>query len=173
MFTQYMCTVRFPYDLQSFQNIVRYYDEIFWDINQGYAVDFMPWLSPLYNRHMNRLAWWAAEIRKFIMQNVVNEHLSTIDYDEPPRDFTDALLQNLKTDSKLTWQHIMFELEDFLGGHSAVGNLVMLTLVNLVKYPYVRKRIEEEIQMVTVVREMLGYWINRKWFTPRRLFSRR
>lgn len=149
MFTQYMCTVRFPYDLKSFQNIVRYYDEVFWDINQGYAVDFMPWLSPLYYRHMNKLSWWAGEVRKFIMQHIVNEHLSTIDYEEPPRDFTDALLQNLKTDSQLTWQHIMFELEDFLGGHSAVGNLVMLTLVSLVKYPYVKKRIEEEIQAVT------------------------
>lgn len=149
MFTQYMCTIRFPYDMQSFQNIVRYYDEIFWDINQGYAVDFMPWLSPLYNRHMNKLAWWAGEIRKFIMHHVVNEHLDSIDYEDAPRDFTDALLQNLKTDSKLNWQHILFELEDFLGGHSAVGNLVMLTLVSLVKYPYVKERIEQEIQNVT------------------------
>lgn len=135
--------------MESFQNIIRYYDEIFWDINQGYAVDFMPWLSPLYNRHMNKLASWAAEIRKFMFKHVVNEHLRTIDYEEPPRDFTDALLQNLKTDSTLNWQHILFELEDFLGGHSAVGNLVMLTLVSLVKYPDVKKKIQDEIQKVT------------------------
>uniref|UniRef100_A0AAT9UTJ9 Cytochrome P450 307A2 n=1 Tax=Maconellicoccus hirsutus TaxID=177089 RepID=A0AAT9UTJ9_MACHI len=156
MFTQYMCTTRFPYDMQSFQNIVRYYDEVFWDINQGYAVDFMPWLAPFYNRHMNKLAWWAGEVRKFILSNVVDVHLKTIDYDEPPRDFTDALLQNLKTDSKLNWQHILFELEDFLGGHSAVGNLVMLTLFNLVKYPYVKKRIEEEIKTVTAGSRKVG-----------------
>lgn len=149
MFTEYMCSVRFPYDLKSFQNIVRYYDEIFWDINQGYAVDFIPWLSPLYNRHMNKLTLWANEIRKFIMEYVVNDHLKQIKYDESPKNFTEALLQNLHSDPLLEQQHVLFELEDFIGGHSAVGNLVLLMLVYLVKFPHVKKKIEEEIQNVT------------------------
>lgn len=149
MFSQYMCSLRFPYTLKPFQNVCRHYDDIFWEINQGYAVDFLPWLSPLYSRHMNKLTWWADEIRKFIMEHIVDVHLKTINYDEPPRDFTDALLQNLRTDPLLEWQHIMFELEDFLGGHSAVGNLIMLTLIYLTKYPEVKRKIEEEVQRVT------------------------
>lgn len=149
MFTQYMCSVRFSYDMKSYQNVIRYYDEIFWDINQGYAVDFLPWLSPLYSRHMSKLTWWSGEIRKFIMEHVINGHLCTIDYDQPPRDFTDALLQNLREDPLLEWQHILFELEDFLGGHSAVGNLVLLTLIYTLKYPHVRIQILDEIRRVT------------------------
>jgi cytochrome P450 family 307 subfamily A len=149
MFTRYMCTVRFDYDCKEYQNVIRYYDEIFWDINQGYAVDFLPWLSPFYTRHMNKLTFWATEIRKFIMENVIEEHLRNINYDAPPEDFTDALLQNLKADPKLNWQHILFELEDFLGGHSAVGNLIMLTLLCMIKFPRVKKKVEEEIEKVT------------------------
>lgn len=149
MFSQYMCSIRFPYTMKSFQHACRYYDEIFWDINQGYAVDFLPWLSPLYSRHMNKLTWWADEIRNFIMEHIVEEHLKTINYEEPPRDFTDALLQNVRTDPLLEWQHIMFELEDFLGGHSAVGNLIMLTLIYLTKHPEVKRKVEEEIHRVT------------------------
>lgn len=149
MFTQYMCSVRFPYHADDYQNIIRYYDEIFWDINQGYAVDFLPWLAPLYSRHMNKLIWWSTEIRKFFMKYIVDKHLSTIKYDEPPRDFTDALLQNLRDDPLLEKQHILFELEDFIGGHSAVGNLVLLTLVYTLKFPHVKSKIMDEIQRVT------------------------
>jgi len=149
MFSQYMCSVRFAYTMRSFQKVCRYYDEIFWDINQGYAVDFLPWLSPLYARHMSRLTWWADEIRKFIMDEIVDRHLGAINYEEPPKDFTDALLHNVRTDPQLQWQHIMFELEDFLGGHSAVGNLIMLTLIYLTKYPHVKRKVEEEIRRVT------------------------
>ncbi len=149
MFSQYMCSVRFAYDMKSFRHIVRCYDKIFWDINQGYAVDFLPWLSPLYARHMNKLADWAKKIREFTMENVVEQHLSTVNYEEEPRDFTDALLQNLREDENLSWNHILFELEDFLGGHSAVGNLVLLTLLYLLKFPHVLQKIRDEIAEVT------------------------
>lgn len=63
MFTQYMCSTRFAYDDPAFSRVVRSFDEIFWDINNGYAVDFLPWLLPFYTRHMNKLTSWAKDIR--------------------------------------------------------------------------------------------------------------
>lgn len=114
-----------------------------------YAVDFLPWLLPFYKRHMKRLSNWSKDIRQFIMSHIIDHHRSTLDPNGPPRDFTDALLMHLEEDEELNWEHIIFELEDFLGGHSAIGNLVMLTLAAIVKNPEVGSRIQQEIDEVT------------------------
>lgn len=137
MFSQYMCSTRFNYTDPSFQILVRRFDQIFWEINQGYAVDFLPWLQPFYQKHLNKLSGWAREIRQFILERIIEEHRLTLDPDSPPRDFTDALLMHLKQDPSMNWEHIMFELEDFLGGHSAIGNLAMLVLAAVVRHPEV------------------------------------
>ncbi|EDX09330.1 GD13187 [Drosophila simulans] len=55
MFSQYMCSLRFDYDDVDFQQIVQYFDEIFWEINQGHPLDFLPWLYPFYQRHLNKI----------------------------------------------------------------------------------------------------------------------
>ncbi|KAL3289710.1 hypothetical protein HHI36_023110 [Cryptolaemus montrouzieri] len=149
MFTKYMCSTSFAYDDKNFSSVVRYFDEIFWEINQGYAVDFMPWLLPMYAGHMKKISNWASEIRKFILERIIDEHKATLDYDGIPRDFTDALLMHLEEDPNMNWQHIIFELEDFIGGHSAIGNLVMVTLAAVVKYPEVAAKMQKEVDSVT------------------------
>lgn len=149
MFTQYMCSTSFDYRDEGFKQTVRYFDEIFWEINQGYAVDFLPWLQPIYSNHLKKLSTWASEIRQFILSRIIDEHRASLDIHSPPRDFTDALLMHLEEDPNMSWQHIIFELEDFLGGHSAIGNLVMVTLATVVKHPEVIKRIQEEVDAVT------------------------
>nr|XP_018915691.1 PREDICTED: cytochrome P450 307a1-like [Bemisia tabaci] len=151
MFTQYMCSKRFAYQDKDFQRMVRNFDEIFWDVNHGYAVDFLPWLLPLYKGHMSKLSGWAQDIREFLLANIVDERAARINATKDPEaeDFTDALLIHLKEDPVLTWEHVMFELEDFIGGHSAVGNLVMLCLVNIIKHEEVAAKIRSELDRVT------------------------
>lgn len=149
MFTQYMCSARFSYNDAGFTKVVRIFDEIFWEINQGYAVDFLPWLLPFYRHHMRKLSNWAHDIRQFILARIIEEHRRTLDASLAPRDFTDALLMHLEKDPDLNWQHIMFELEDFLGGHSAIGNLAMLILATVVKNPHVGEKIQKEVDRVT------------------------
>nr|AZR39408.1 cytochrome P450 [Agasicles hygrophila]UYD61984.1 cytochrome P450 307A2 [Agasicles hygrophila] len=149
MFTQYMCSTSFPYHDKEFQKVVRYFDEIFWEINQGYAVDFLPWLLPFYKNHMQKITNWSTEIRQFILSRIIDNHRATLDYNSPPRDFTDALLMHLEEDPNMNWQHIIFELEDFIGGHSAIGNLIMVTLASLIKYPEIAAKVQKEIDEVT------------------------
>lgn len=145
MFTQYMCSTRFGYYDEEFNNVVRIFDEIFWDINQGYALDFLPWLKPFYSRHLNRLRSWSDLVREFILEKIIHKRQQNLDDDEDPKDFTDALLMHLKSkDSTLSKDHVIFELEDFLGGHSAIGNLVMMVLFYVVSHPEVQSKIQEE-----------------------------
>lgn len=149
MFSQYMCTTRYDYTDTDFQNMVRCFDEIFWEINQGYAVDFLPWLEPFYFMHMNKLVDWSSEIRKFILARIINDREVSLDKDEPEKDFTDALLKSLKEDETVTRDTIIFMLEDFLGGHSAIGNLVMLALGYIAKDPEIGRRIQKEVDEIT------------------------
>ncbi|XP_055851293.1 cytochrome P450 307a1-like [Episyrphus balteatus] len=149
MFSQYMCSVRFDYEDVEFQKIVWWFDEIFWEINQGYAVDFLPWLAPFYKKHLQKVTNWSTGIRKFILERVINDREQNIDLDEPERDFTDALLKSLAEDKNVSRDTIIFMLEDFLGGHSAVGNLVMLAIAYVVRNPEVGVRIQEEVDRIT------------------------
>lgn len=149
MFTGYMCSTRFGYNNNRFDRIINNFDKIFWDINQGYAVDFMPWLSPFYTHVFKRLHLWTSEIRDFILDEIVNPRRGKYDDNIGQLDFTDNLLIQLESpDSDLTWEHIIFELEDFIGGHSAIGNLAMIIFAYAVIYPEVQKKIQDECDEV-------------------------
>ncbi|XP_060841728.1 cytochrome P450 307a1-like [Rhopalosiphum padi] len=163
MFIRFMCSTQFDYSDPKFQTMVRTFDEIFWDINQGYAVDFLPWLKPFYASHMRKLTAWSTHIRRYIMDTVVSKRSSYVksmaaaidgggyddDDEQEPTDFTDALLMSLRKDPRLKMDHVLFELEDFIGGHSAVGNMVMLALSMVATRPHVAQAIRDEAERVT------------------------
>lgn len=149
MFSQYMCSTRFEYSDHNFQEISKCFDDIFWEINQGYAVDFLPWLAPFYGSHMRQIVSWSTNIRKFILERIIGDREMYLDPDEPEKDFTDALLKSLIEDPDVERDTIIYMLEDFLGGHSAIGNLVMLCLGYIVRYPEIGQRIQREIDEVT------------------------
>ncbi|TDG50100.1 hypothetical protein AWZ03_003610 [Drosophila navojoa] len=149
MFSQYMCSMRFEYDDEEFKKIVWFFDEIFWEINQGHPLDFLPWLSPFYRQHTNRIAHWSTTIRKFILDRVLEHRELNIDPEEPDTDFTDALLKSLIENENMCRNTIIFMLEDFIGGHSAVGNLIMLVLAYIAKDPAIGRHIQCEADLVS------------------------
>ncbi|KAH8381732.1 hypothetical protein KR093_011481, partial [Drosophila rubida] len=149
MFSQYMCTKRFDYEDKELKQFVRFFDEIFWEVNQGHPLDFLPWLLPFYAQHMKRLNYWSQAIRKFILERIVNEREQLVDADAPDNDFTDVLLKNLVENKNMSRNTIIYMLEDFLGGHSAVGNLIMLTLTYTAKYPEIAAKIQYEADRTT------------------------
>ncbi|XP_041983768.1 cytochrome P450 307a1 [Aricia agestis] len=150
MFAGYMCHARFDPDHDAdFVRIVDHFDEIFWEINQGYAVDFLPWLAPFYSKHMAKLSTWASDIRAFILSRIVEQREAELDPDAPERDFLDGLLRVLRDDPTVDRNTIIFMLEDFLGGHSSVGNLVMLALAAVARDPAVGRRVRAEIDAAT------------------------
>lgn len=149
MFSHYMCNVRFDENDPEFTRIVDHFDEIFWEINQGYAVDFLPWLAPFYKKHMEKLFNWSQDIRTFILSRIVEQREIDLDVDAPEKDFLDGLLRVLHDDPTVDRNTIIFMLEDFLGGHSSVGNLVMLCLTAVARDPEVGRKVRAEIESVT------------------------
>nr|ABI74778.1 cytochrome P450 CYP307A1 [Manduca sexta] len=149
MFTNYMCSVRFDENDSEFRKVVDHFDEIFWEINQGYAVDFLPWLAPFYKKHMDKLSGWSQDIRSFILSRIVEQREMNLDMEGPEKDFLDGLLRVLHEDPNVDRNTIIFMLEDFLGGHSSVGNLVMLCLTAVARDPEIGRKIRAEIEGVT------------------------
>ncbi|XP_068142274.1 cytochrome P450 307a1 [Drosophila tropicalis] len=150
MFSIYMCSQRFEYSDQDFQLMVKYFDEIFWEINQGHPLDFLPWLQPFYLGHLKKIVNWSTTIRQIIMERIIHGREMNVDLDtDDDGDFTDALLRSLREDSEVSRNTIIFMLEDFLGGHSAVGNLVMITLGYIAKNPSIARHIQEEVDAIS------------------------
>lgn len=129
LFSMYMCSTRYDFTDSRFKSMVRNFDEIFWEINQGYAVDFLPWLSPFYTSHMKKLESWSKTIREYILERVIDDRAEKLhEKSEDDDDFTDALLRSLSKEENVTKDTIIFMLEDFLGGHSAIGEFRVETL---------------------------------------------
>lgn len=171
LFSLYMCSLRFDYEDVGFKKMVRSFDEIFWEINQGYAVDFLPWLSPFYHSHMKNIESFAKFIREFILDRVIDSRAEKLsEQPEEEDDFTDALLRSLSKEENVSEDTIIFMLEDFLGGHSAIGkkstqitlerfsdkflslpsgNLIYLALGYIAKYPAIGKKIQDEVAQIT------------------------
>lgn len=125
LFSLYMCSIRYDYNDAGFKTMVRCFDEIFWEINQGYAVDFLPWLIPFYASHMKNVESWARTIREFILKRVIDTRAEKLhERSEDDDDFTDALLRSLSEEKSVSKNTIIFMLEDFLGGHSAIGKFI-------------------------------------------------
>ncbi|KQT36897.1 hypothetical protein ASG34_13725 [Methylophilus sp. Leaf416] len=150
MFSHYMCNVRFDAENdEDFKRIVDHFDEIFWEINQGYALDFLPWLQPFYKKHLDKLSNWSSDIRSFILSRIVEQRELDLDIEGPEKDFLDGLLKVLHEDPTVDRNTIIFMLEDFLGGHSSVGNLVMLCLTAVARDPEVGRKIRAELDGLT------------------------
>jgi len=134
------------------------FDKVFYEVNQGYAADFMPFLMPLHQRNMTRMANWSHEIRKFMEKNIIGDRLASWRSVIPEEDYVDCLINHVKTDGepKLTWDMAMFALEDIVGGHSAVGNLLVKILGYLVTRPHVQKIAQMEIDGIEVPGKFVG-----------------
>ncbi|XP_061400516.1 cytochrome P450 307a1-like [Musca vetustissima] len=149
MFLQYMCSVRFDYNDDEFQKFVNSFDEIFWEINQGYAVDFLPWLAPVYKNHTDSIVKWSTTIRKFILERIISGREQQHDRVETDMDFTSVLLKTVFEDKNFSRETIIYMLEDFLGGHSAIGNLVMITLAHVAHNNAIGKKIQLEADEIS------------------------
>jgi len=98
---------------------------------------------------MNKVVSKRSSYAKAMSAKMDNGYKSRDDDEEEPTDFTDALLINLLKEPRLKMDHVLFELEDFIGGHSAVGNMVMLALSMIATRPHVAQAIRDEAEQVT------------------------
>lgn len=150
IFTSHFCSKSFNLNDPNFLRMVENFDDIFWEVNQGYAADFLPFLLPLHYKNLQHINELTHNIRDFVLDKIIESRFD--DYtNEEPADYVESLIQYIKTEdgNDLTWDMALFALEDILGGHSAVGNFLIKLLAYLVKEEEVQRKIQAEIDEVS------------------------
>lgn len=150
IFTNHFCTINFQIYDTDFQETIKNFDEVFYEVNQGYAADFLPFLMPFHKGNMTRMNKLTEVIRDFILRRIINDRFAKYDNNEP-EDYVDNLIEYVKNnvEPEIDWDTALYALEDIIGGHSAVGNFLVKILAYLVTEPEVQKRMQKEIDAVT------------------------
>ncbi|XP_015439111.1 PREDICTED: cytochrome P450 307a1-like [Dufourea novaeangliae] len=159
IFITYLCSKKFHLEHAGFRNMVENFDKVFYEVNQGYAADFLPFLMPLHQRNIARMAHWSHEIRKFILDNIINERVDSWNgLVMPERDYLDCLVNHVKTDAEpyMSWNTALFVIEDIIGGHSAIGNLLVKVLGFIATRPDVQRMAHEEIDSLKIAGNYVG-----------------
>ncbi|XP_053646091.1 cytochrome P450 307a1 [Cherax quadricarinatus] len=149
IFCGYMCSKKFDYKEQSFQQLVKNFDFIFNDINNGHPTDFLPSLVPFFGSYLKKINKKTSAIREYILNHICREKYANLKNDPTNiNDLVDACFSNLlneKSEEKWDWQTILYIVEDLLGGSSAIGNIVMRFLGYTLQHPQVLHTLQAEI----------------------------
>ncbi|KAK9884320.1 hypothetical protein WA026_005270 [Henosepilachna vigintioctopunctata] len=145
IFTTHFCSRQFQNTDKEFVDMVNNFDEIFYEVNQGYAADFLPFLMPLHKRNLKRMANMTANIKKFVLERIIGDRFENFDAADEPSDYVESLIQHVKKVKSFDWEMALFALEDIIGGHSAVANFLVKLFAFLLKEPTVQQRIQNEI----------------------------
>lgn len=148
MFFQYYCSRGFSSSNPQFQKLIKNFDKVFWEVNQGYAADFLPFLLPLHAKNLKRMEKCTHEIRDFINENVIEDRCeSWTGCADGQNDYVESLIDHVKRDlePKMEWETALYALEDIIGGHSATGNFLVKIFGFIGQLPEVQEKIQQEI----------------------------
>lgn len=150
IFSRYFCSRGFGPEDPGFRDTVVNFDRVFLEVNQGYAADFIPSLMSLHNRHLAQLATWSREIRRFVVDRIIEKRFDNWDESlggDEEGDYVGSLIKQVKKDNdpNFQWDTALFALEDVIGGHAAVGNFLMKIFAYLVSNKEVQETAQREI----------------------------
>lgn len=165
IFTEYFCTRSFKVSNTKFQKMIQNFDKIFYEVNQGYAADFLPFLMPFHRKNLKRMEQWSHEIREFILEAIIeNRKLTWQQKTSNPSDYVenliDHVLQEQSDQTQFDWDTALFALEDIIGGHSAVGNFLVKTFGYLALNENVQLEIQKEIDCVLANKSDMNKFID-------------
>ncbi|GLV38352.1 spookier [Carabus blaptoides fortunei] len=151
VFASHFCSKNFSTDDQDFLTMIKDFDDIFYEVNQGYAADFLPFLMPFHKNRLGHMRKLTHRIRHFIETKIIEDRFDAWTSNSKPDDYVESLIYHVKTESvpKMSWDTALFALEDIIGGHAAVGNFLTKILGYLVQEPEVQRKIQEEVDACT------------------------
>lgn len=150
VFSQYFASYRFDPEDPKFQKLVKNFDLIFYEVNQGYAADFIPILLPFHHLNLKRMDQMTEEIRKIMLDTIINDRYDNWVEGSEEIDYVDSLINHVKSKvgPNMEWETALFALEDIIGGHSAVSNFLVKTFGYIVQHAEVQQKIQAEVDGV-------------------------
>lgn len=158
IFNRYFCsTPRSNYSDEDFSQYCQNFDQVFWEVNNGRAVDFLPWLMPIFQyspaiRNMKRAS---GEVRRYVEEKIIAPKKKLVLAEKSnTSDFLDTIMIYLEGsgqhDDALNSQSALYALEDILGGHAAVANITLRILYDLALEDHgpVKAQVQNQINQV-------------------------
>ena len=163
IFNEYFCSrPRSDYNDKVFCKYVEDFDKVFWEVNNGRACDFLPWLMPVLklDGSLKMMEDLTSGVRSFVENEIIepkkhqrSERRMSLDSMKKDGDFLDSLMKYIEdsedmdeeqedeykrtgrrdSDVKIDRPTALFALEDILGGHCAVGNITLRMINDLAK----------------------------------------
>jgi cytochrome P450 family 307 subfamily A len=161
IFNEYFCSrPRSEYSDQTFTDYIENFDKIFWEVNNGRACDFLPWLMPILkvDGSLKKMEEYTSGVRAFVEDEIIEpkehqriERRVSMDGTKNNGDFLDSLMTYINedldeeqdvgekqtgdkrrdSDVKIDRSIALYALEDILGGHCAVGNITLRIINDL------------------------------------------
>jgi len=159
IFNEYFCSrPRSEYNDQIFTDYIENFDKIFWEVNNGRACDFLPWLMPVLkvDGSLKMMEEYTSAVRTFVEDDIIEpkkhqriERGMSMDGAKNNGDFLDSLMTYIDedideeqevggkynstgrrdSDVKIDRPCALYALEDILGGHCAVA-IITLRIIN-------------------------------------------
>ena len=110
IFAQYFTSKKFEIDDPKFQKLIQNFDQIFWEVNQGYAADFLPFLLPFHRSNLKRIERLAHEIREVILETIIGDRYQNWTDGMEQNDYVDSLINHVKYNIKpnFEWETALF-----------------------------------------------------------------
>jgi len=150
IFLHFLCSESHSHSDPDYKEFVLGCDYVFWDINQLYLMDFLPFLTSLGLgfSHLKKLKQLTDFMRGYIdkkifeprhrkhLEEQVNKFRGTYfepnDEDEKSEDYLDSIvLEYMANESSMSLADYMVGFADLLAGHAAVANILMRVLGHL------------------------------------------
>jgi len=138
IFNRYFCSSeRRSYNNEDFSNYCQNFDQVFWEVNNGRAVDFLPWLMPIfqYSSPLRSMKKSSEKVRRYVTEEIIEPKRQRRVSLSDKADFLDSIMDYIDGKSKksdvLTQESALYALEDILGGHSAVANIILRIVFDL------------------------------------------
>ena len=76
----------------------------------------------------------------------------------PEKDYVDCLINHVKsgTEPQMSWNTALFVMEDIIGGHTAIGNLLVKVLGFLATRPEIQRLAQDEIDALGLAGNFVG-----------------
>lgn len=142
IFLEFLCGGEQSHARKVYRDFAEGCDFVFWDINQSYLIDFLPFLTSLGVGyfHLKRLKDETDFLRNFIDDEIFDprlaEHKRLIDIGSEPEpnsiDYLDSLiLEYLSGTTSMSLPDYKVGFADLLAGHAAVANILIRVLGHL------------------------------------------
>lgn len=106
VFLEYFASQTFVKDDKNLKIAADAFDEVFYEVNQGRAYDFLPFLKPFYMKKLGEMKKLSGKIRHFMEESVVADRFNSWKEGDVVKDYVDSVIEDVKVNQTMHWNKV-------------------------------------------------------------------